>query len=213
LLAAIVFVLAGCEPNDNSGQPSNDSAAKPTPTTTVQESKLTPTSKPASEAKTAAPVAVAPMSPPIRISAGNAVTHTNANGDVWLADMGFDGGDTVERAGDLQIANTDMPEIYRTEHHSMNSFSMAVPNGKYTVKLHFAETFHGITAPGERIFSFSVKDKDFKDFDVFAKAGGANRAYVETITNVDVTDGRLDITFKSSVQNPEINGIEIIPKS
>jgi hypothetical protein len=36
------------------------------------------------------------------------------------------------------------------------------------------------------------------------------RAYIETV-NVEVTDGKLDITFTPNVQNPEINGIEIIP--
>ena len=38
------------------------------------------------------------------------------------------------------------------------------------------------------------------------------RAYIETV-NVDVTNGKLDITFTPKVQNPEINGIEIIPGS
>jgi hypothetical protein len=38
------------------------------------------------------------------------------------------------------------------------------------------------------------------------------RAYVETV-NVEVPDGKLAITFIPKVQNPEINGIEIIPGS
>ncbi len=42
------------------------------------------------------------------------------------------------------------------------------------------------------------------------KAGGPRRAYVDTV-NVDIADGKLDITFESGVDNPEINGIEIIP--
>ena len=68
----------------------------------------------------------------------------------------------------------------------MNSFSCAVPNGKYTAKLYFAETYEGITGPGQRVFSFNVQGHEFKDFDVFVKAGGANRAYVETVP-VEVT--------------------------
>ena len=35
---------------------------------------------------------------------------------------------------------------------------------------------------------------------------------VETV-NVEVNDGKLDIIFTSQVENPEINGIEIIPAS
>jgi hypothetical protein len=30
---------------------------------------------------------------------------------------------------------------------------------------------------------------------------------------VDITDGKLDITFTPKVENPQINGIEIIPAS
>jgi hypothetical protein len=94
----------------------------------------------------------------------------------------------------------------------MTAFSHALPNGKYIVKLHFAETYEGITAAGERVFSFNVEGQEFKDFDVFVKAGGVQKAYVETV-KVDVTDGKLDIKFTPNIENPEINGIEIIPGS
>jgi hypothetical protein len=46
---------------------------------------------------------------------------------------------------------------------------------------------------------------------VFARAGAAMKAWIETVT-VTVADGKLDITFTPGVQNPEINGIEIIPR-
>ena len=78
------------------------------------------------------------------------------------------------------------------------------------MKLHFAETYDGITGPGERIFSFNVEGHEFKNFDVWVKAGGPVRAYVETVS-VEVTAGKLDIAFTPKVENPEINGIEILP--
>jgi hypothetical protein len=102
--------------------------------------------------------------------------------------------------------------IYRAERYSMTGFSYPVPNGKYTVKLHFCETFEGIMGPGERVFSFNVEGHDFKDFDVWVKTGGHQRAYIETVP-VEVTDGKLDVTFTPKVENPEINGIEILPRS
>jgi alcohol dehydrogenase (cytochrome c) len=92
----------------------------------------------------------------------------------------------------------------------MNAFSQPLPNGKYVVKLHFAETWKGITGPGGRVFFINVEGHEFKNFDVWVKAGGPRRAYVETV-KVDIADGTLDITFTSGVDNPEINGIEIIP--
>jgi hypothetical protein len=149
--------------------------------------------------------------PPVRIKAGPSTSFTDAEGNVWLPDQGFAEGDTVERP-DIQIANTKTPAIYRSERYSMTSFSYPVPNGKYTVRLHFAETFEGISGPGERVFSFNVEGHEFKDFDVWVKAGGPLRAYIETV-NADVTDGKLDVTFTSNIENPEINGIEILPGS
>ena len=148
----------------------------------------------------------------IRIDAGATTNLTDSSGNVWLADQGFTGGEIVTRADDLQIASTQDAAIYRTEHYDMTAFSWPVPNGKYTVKLHFAETYEGITGVGERVFSFNVEGRMFKDFDVWAKTGGGQRADVETV-NVEVTDGKLDITFTPGVQSPEINGIEIIPAS
>ena len=177
-------------------------AAATTPAATA-----TPAAAAPAPATVAAPASAQAV---IRIDAGASASYTNAAGEVWLADEGFADGDTIDRGSDLQIANTKNPAIYRTERYGMTSFSHELPNGKYTVKLHFAENYEDITGPGQRVFSFNLGGQEFKDFDVFAKAGGANRAYVETV-NVDVTNGKLDITFTSNVQNPEINGIEIIP--
>jgi len=158
-----------------------------------------------------APVAAAPATRTIRIKAGQSEPVKDAEGNVWLADQGFEGGQTIARP-DIQIANTKSPDLYRSERYSMDSFSWPVPNGKYLVKLHFAETFEGITGPGERVFSFNVQGREFKDFDVWVKAGGFLRAYVETVP-VEVTDGKVKVTFTPKVENPQICAIEIIPSS
>ncbi len=157
-----------------------------------------------------AAAAGAPAAKTIRIKAGKSEPVKDADGNVWLADQGFEGGQTIERP-DIQIANTKSPDLYRAEHYSMDSFSWPVPNGKYVVKLHFAETFDGITGPGERVFSFNVQGKEFKDFDVWVKAGGQLKAYVETVP-VEVTDGKIKVTFTPKVENPQICAIEIIPQ-
>jgi Malectin domain len=161
-------------------------------------------------AVSAPPAVAAPVNSVVRIKAGASSAVTNSSGDVWLADQGFSGGDVVERP-DLTIANTTEPEIYRSEHYSMDSFSWPLANGKYLVKLHFCETFDGITDKGQRVFSFNVQGHEFKDFDVWAKAGGPLTAYVETVP-VEITDNKLLITFTSNIENPQINAIEIIPQ-
>jgi hypothetical protein len=147
---------------------------------------------------------------PVRINAGAYEKYTDSDGNVWLADEYFDGGETISRSPDMKIENTKDPDLYRCERYSMDSFSYELPNGKYEVMLHFAETYEGVTGPGDRVFSFNVQGEEFKDFDVYVKAEGVQRAYVETV-DVDVTDGKLMITFTPKVQNPMINGIEIAP--
>ena len=158
----------------------------------------------------AAPVAAAPAARTVRIKAGKSEPVKDADGNVWLADQGFEGGQTIERP-DIQVGNTKSPDLYRAERYSMDSFSWPVPNGKYVVKLHFAETFDGINGPGERVFSFNVQGHEFKDFDVWVKTGGPMKAYVETIP-IEVTDGKIKVTFTPKVENPQICAIEIIPQ-
>jgi endoglucanase len=197
-------LLLGCQSNKDSGTQ-----------TITPETKATPTAKATPNAATVlppVPTEPTPARQTVRIKAGATASYTDSNGNAWLSDQGFADGETIARAGELPIANTKDPALYRTERYSMTAFAYKLPNGKYTVKLHFAETFEEINGPGQRVFSFKVQGQEFKDFDVFAKAGGVQRAYIETV-NVEVTDGKLGITFTPNVQNPEINGIEIIPVS
>jgi hypothetical protein len=233
LFAAVlaIFLFTGCKSEPSSCKMSSNTAATtapatapvaapapavaPTPAETPARSAA-PVASAAGAAPVAAPVSTpaatpAPMVPPVRIKAGIPASFTDASGNVWLPDQGFVGGETYEQP-DTQITNTPDPAIYRTERYSMTSFSYPVPNGKYTVKLHFAEIYEGITGPGMRVFSFNVEGQEFKDFDIWVKAGGPNRAYIETV-DVEVTDGKLDITFTPKEENPKINAIEILPRS
>ncbi len=110
------------------------------------------------------------------------------------------------------VTGTKEPGLFTSEHYSMSVFSCKVPNGKYIAKLYFAETYSGIAGPGQRVFSFNVQGHEFKDFDIWAKAGGPYRAYVETVP-VEVTNGEFRIVFTHQIENPAINAIEIIPQT
>ena len=83
----------------------------------------------------------------------------------------------------------------------MSAFSCKIPNGKYLAKLYFAETYAGITGPGQRVFSFNVQGQEFKDFDIWAKAGGPRRAYIETVP-VEVTNGEFRDRLHGPVRQP-----------
>lgn len=146
----------------------------------------------------------------IRIKAGITNNLTDSLGNEWLPDQGFVGGSTYSIPA-AEVTGTKVPELYTTERYSMTGFSWPLDNGKYRVKLLFAEVYDGITKPGARVFSFTVQDKEFNDFDIWKKAGRPNKAYVQSV-DVEVTDGRLEITFTPQVENPKINGIVIIPR-
>jgi hypothetical protein len=144
--------------------------------------------------------------------------YTDKAGNVWQPDQdksndnkwGADYGQTIERPG-LNIPDTNCPLIYESERYSMDDYKFDVPNGKYTVILHFAETYEGINGEGERVFSVSINGKTvLKDFDVYKDAGDFNKPDVKTYKDVEPVNGQIVIGFAYNVENPQINGIEII---
>lgn len=184
------LLLAGCQ------SASKSSATRPAPAMADPKPAVAP-----------APGKVA--LPTIRIKAGSTEGFTDKNGHAWLPDQGFTEGATIERP-DLNIEGAADRRIYLAERYSMTRFTQALPNGRYVVNLHFCETFDGITGPGQRVFSFNVAGREFKDFDVWAMTGGALRPYVESVP-VEITNGKLEITFTENIEHPQINGIEILP--
>lgn len=152
---------------------------------------------------------------PVHILAGLNANKT-IGGTNWIAgDKFFADGEILERP-DITIAtstNTAPAAIYQAERYSMTKFTYApVPNGDYTVKLHFCETFDGITGAGQRIFGYAVKGDGpaVKNFDVYATAGGALKPVVKTVP-ITVTNRTIEVEFSSQVENPQINAIEIYP--
>ncbi len=154
----------------------------------------------------------------IRVACGAYEPYTDRDGNLWLPDqvnapgasLTPPDGMTVERAEQFEVPDVAFPQIFRTERYSMSAYEFNLPNGKYTVRLHFAECFTGITGVGQRVYSFAVQNrKPEKDFDIYKEAGGPYKAIRREYNGVEVTDGKLKITFTPKIENPAINGIEI----
>ncbi|HVT80984.1 MAG TPA: malectin domain-containing carbohydrate-binding protein, partial [Phycisphaerae bacterium] len=99
--------------------------------------------------------------PTIRIKAGLDAPFKDSKGILWAADNGSDGGQTVNREGEITITGTDRPELYTAEHYfdaETGAYHLKVPNGSYVVALHFSEDYDGITQPGDRKFTYAVKN-------------------------------------------------------
>ncbi len=155
--------------------------------------------------------------PVYSINCGADDIYVDKSGKTWLADQektdelawGVVGGETVLRET-IEIPGTQAPMVYLNEAYSMAGYVFDLAPGKYTVRLHFAETYDGVIAEGERVFDVSFNGKVvLKDFDVFKEAGGANKPVIKEFTGVEVKD-KLAIDFETNTQNPEINGIEIL---
>jgi hypothetical protein len=154
----------------------------------------------------------------LRVNAGTSAAYTDGAGNLWQGGkyyregggFGFVGGDTVDR-GDITIEGAADARIYQTEHYSMTGFKADVPDGRYTVKLHFAETYSDIRYDGPRVFDVSIQgEKVLEDFDVAKEAGSLQKPLVKEFKGIQVSGGVLDIAFRTVQQNPEINGIEIL---
>jgi endoglucanase len=151
------------------------------------------------------------------INCGAEEVYIDQSGKTWLSDQektdsldwGVIGGDVVLRET-VEIPGTQAPNVYLNECYNMAGYVFKLDPGQYTVRLHFAETYDGISAAGERIFDVSINKKVvLKDFDVFKAAGGSNKPVIKEFKSIAVTD-KLEIDFETIEQNPEINGIEIL---
>src|SRR5690606_8904977 len=117
----------------------------------------------------------------IRINAGGGAVTTN--GTSWLADTYFVGGKTYSNSAVTQIAGTTDDAIYLTERSAMTDlgtfgYDVPVPNGTYTVKLHFAELYWGATnggagGTGKRVFNanFEGGTAEITGLDLNARVG------------------------------------------
>jgi len=154
----------------------------------------------------------------LRVNCAAFDPYTDKAGNKWLPDQymeegmkwGAVFGMTIDR-GDLGITGTNAPKIYETERYGMDAYEFIVSNGKYTVRLHFAETYEGITDSEMRVFSVNINDKTvLEDFDVFDAAGGFEKPVIKEFKGVTVKNKKLTIGFIPDIENAEINGIEVL---
>lgn len=97
------------------------------------------------------------------------------------------------------VENTPDPELYRYGVHWPDfTVNVTVGPGDYHVRLKFAETQY--EGPGQRSMTIYVNgDKVAEGLDVFAKAGGANRAVDLVYNNIHPEHGIIALRFVGSV--------------
>jgi large repetitive protein len=148
---------------------------------------------------------------PIRVNCGGPA-YTDFKGNVWSADTGFTGGSIGGSSNTAPVSETENDVLYQTERidreTSRLTYSFAVPNGEYIVRLLFNEFYYLSDAVGKRVFDVLINDqKVLFEFDIFAEVGG-NVAVVK-IFRIFVTEEKIAITFGRITENPKISAIDI----
>ena len=131
----------------------------------------------------------------------------------WAKDteFGFLDGTSYDYPSSLQISGTDEDVIFQSEKYGMVTYKVRVPNGNYNVKLMFAENYFDST--GSRIFDvYLEQNRVFANLDIYSQVG-KNAACIKEFTDINVSDGILDIQFAEKIDNALINGIVITPST
>lgn len=141
-------------------------------------------------------------------------SFTDHTGQVWRPDCYFKGGRGVVHVGPVQ--NTPDPDLYDGERFGNFDYAIPVAKGKYSVKLHFAETYFGPTSPGgggagSRVFDVYCNGVALlRNFDITREAGGPDRALVKVFNGLEPNaEGKLIISFVPIENYACINAIEV----
>jgi hypothetical protein len=154
---------------------------------------------------------------PIRTDLGATTGHTGPGGEVWEADRCKNGAvqtfasNPVTGASDLTMIRSVRQG---TSTSTAFSCSWALPNGTYTIKIHFFEPSLGVgVRKADWNISATAVNPDLNDFDINATAGGINKAITQTFTGVAITARVLSVTNTAvaGFNFPIGSGIEIIP--
>ena len=139
-------------------------------------------------------------------------------GRIWMADQYFLSG--RRSTGKMPIEHVDGaadPELYSK--HRFGNFTYSIPvveGGKYTITLHFAETW--FTAPnslggiGSRVFDVYCNGQTLmKNFDILKEAGGVgNRPVVRVFHKIPSSaQGKLNLTFVPIKNYAIVSAIEV----
>jgi hypothetical protein len=92
----------------------------------------------------------------------------------------------------------------------MDAYVFKLPDGVYTLRLHFAETFECVDGGGLRVFDVSVNGREvLGGFDPYVEAGGFAQPAIYEVRGVRPEGGEIRVGFAADKQSPTICGIEV----
>ncbi len=143
----------------------------------------------------------------VSINAGGSATGS------WSADQYFSGGNTYSttRTIDTSLVTGAVPPqaVFQTERYGEFTYTVPGRSGAQAVTLYFQESYW--TAAGQRTFNVSINGTAvLSAFDIFAAAGGTNRAIARTFETTANASGQVVIQFsRNGPDQPKICGITV----
>jgi len=141
-------------------------------------------------------------------AAGNFVADTDVTGGTTI----YSTSNPIDTSG---VTNPAPQAVYQTERSGSDfvyTIPSLMPNASYRVRLHFAEfAFNG---PGIRLFNVKINGQQvLTNFDIYATAGGQNKAVVEQFLATADSSGAITIEYINVAGGAKSSGIEILPTS
>jgi hypothetical protein len=150
---------------------------------------------------------------PVKINCGGsaALDYLADRGWTENTEFGFLDGNSTVYPSSSQISGTDEDIIFQSEKYGMVTYKIRLPNGRYDVKLMFAENY--FNQAGSRVFDvYLEQNREIENLDIYSLVG-KNAAHISEILNVEINDGVMDIQFAEKIDNALLCGIVITPNS
>lgn len=160
--------------------------------------------------------------PVVRIDCGATEDYTDRIGRLWSRDRAFGdgqwgrvGGRAAARGPHWVVGTRDWP-VFVSAAEGMDAYRIPVKNGRYTVRLHFAELHRtrgtrrgrGLVGRGDRVFTVTLEGEPaLRDFDILEAAGERMYAAVVKAFAVEVADGEVTVEFSKG--NSESGGRDL----
>ena len=156
----------------------------------------------------------------------SAATSINAAGPAlgsFAADTGYQGGivSATSDAINVSAPNAAPAAVYQTQRYGPMTYTIPgfIGGGAYIVRLHFAELYWGVNGhgggAGSRKFNVAINGVGaLTNYDIYAAAGGPDKAVVVDIPSTADANGRFTISFTNgAADNAALNAIEIKPSA
>ena len=149
----------------------------------------------------------APTTSVIRINSGIQEAFKDPNGNTWIPDKYFAGGEVYTN----MTLPTDVRRLLGTARQGLwsgFSYRIPVPPGQYKVALNFVELM--LTVPDHRVFHVKINGQQvLTNFDILKQALPLKT--LQKVFTVDAASGLVEIEFIGVKRQGTVSAVEIVP--